>query len=65
MVPGGIWQGSILLPGSFGYALMGTTMSSGFDPTDYDHADQAVLTAAYPAFAAAIAARGHQADASR
>lgn len=61
-VPGGIWQGSILLPGSFGYALMGTTMSPGFDPTDHEHADQGALTAAYPAFAAAIAARSHPPD---
>lgn len=62
MVPGGIWQGSILLPGSFGYALMGTTMSLGFDPNDHDHADQATQTAAYPEFAAAIATRSHQSE---
>ncbi len=63
VVPGGLWQGSLVLPGAFGFALMGTTMSPGFHPEDYEHGDRATLTAAYPAFAAAIAARTNATDA--
>lgn len=57
VVPGGLWQGSLVLPGECDYALMGTTMSPGFHLEDYEPGDRASLTAAYPAFAAAIAAR--------
>ncbi len=60
VVPGGAWQGSILLPGDHGFALMGTTMSPGFDFADNEPGDQAAISAAYPAFAAAIASRIHQ-----
>lgn len=59
VVPGGSWQGSVILPGEHGFALMGTTMSPGYDVSDNEAAEQVVLTAAYPAFAAAIAARIH------
>src|SRR3954465_9562713 len=34
LVPGGVWQGSRLLKGGK-FALMGTTMSPGFDFADY------------------------------
>jgi predicted cupin superfamily sugar epimerase len=46
-VPGGVWQGSRLVPGGK-YALMGTTMAPGFDPADYEHGDRDRLIAAYP-----------------
>lgn len=46
-VPGGVWQGSRLVPGGK-YALMGTTMAPGFDPADYEHGDRDQLIAAYP-----------------
>lgn len=62
VVPGGAWQGSILLPGDHGFALMGTTMSPGYDFADNEPGDQAALTTAYPAFSAAIAARIHQTE---
>lgn len=62
VVPGNTWQGSIILPGDHGFALMGTTMSPGFDFADFEPGNQATLTAAYPAFAAEIAARTHQSE---
>lgn len=62
VVSGNTWQGSVLLPGDHGFALMGTTMSPGFDFADFEPGDQATLTAAYPEFEAAIAARTHQSD---
>lgn len=34
VVPGGVWQGSFLLPGGR-YALLGATMAPGFDYADY------------------------------
>ncbi|WP_313755775.1 cupin domain-containing protein [Tissierella sp.] len=38
VVKAGIWQGSRLIDGGE-YALMGTTMSPGFEESDYEHAD--------------------------
>lgn len=55
-VPGGCWQGSRLVAGG-GYALLGTTMSPGFDYADYVTGDRDKLTAAYPERATMIAAR--------
>ena len=50
-VPGSVWQGSRLAPGGrHGFALLGTTMSPGFDAADYEHGDRAVLIATYPTF---------------
>jgi hypothetical protein len=46
VVPRGTWQGSLLLPGGR-YALLGTTMTPGFEPSDYEHGDPDVLVAAY------------------
>lgn len=47
-VPTGVWQGSRLVDyGSF--ALMGTTMSPGFDFFDYIPADRELLIEKYPA----------------
>jgi predicted cupin superfamily sugar epimerase len=46
-VPGGVWQGSRLVAGG-AYALLGTTMSPGFDYADYVAGDRSALIAAYP-----------------
>lgn len=48
VVPRGVWQGSVLAAGAF--ALLGTTMAPGFDFSDYEAGDRAVLTLRYPAF---------------
>lgn len=51
LVPGGTWQGARLLPGGpHGFALLGTTMSPGFDFSDYRAGHRQELSAAYPAF---------------
>ena len=47
VVPGGVWQGSRLLPGGQ-YALLGTTMAPGFDYADYDTGSRGRLVAQYP-----------------
>ena len=52
-VPAGVWQGSRLL-GDGQVALMGTTMSPGFDMTDFEGAAKGQLEADYPDFAALI-----------
>jgi predicted cupin superfamily sugar epimerase len=54
VVPGGAWQGSRLAPGGT-LALMGTTMSPGFDPADFDEGIRDELSAQYPDYAALIA----------
>jgi predicted cupin superfamily sugar epimerase len=46
-VPRGIWQGSKLVPGGR-FALLGTTMSPGFDPADYEPGRRDDLTRAFP-----------------
>jgi YD repeat-containing protein len=48
VVPGGVWQGSILEPGGR-FALLGATMAPGFDYADYTNGDRRALTQAYPA----------------
>jgi predicted cupin superfamily sugar epimerase len=53
VVPRGVWQGSFLQAGEF--ALLGTTMAPGFDFSDYEAGDRAVLTSQYPSFAELIA----------
>ena len=53
-VPGGTWQGSRLAPGGK-FALLGTTMSPGFDPQDYEAGDRTKLSALYPKYAALVA----------
>ncbi len=42
VVKAGNWQGSRLVDGGE-YALMGTTMSPGFEPSDYEHAENPEL----------------------
>ena len=54
VVPGGAWQGCRLVPGGT-FALMGTTMSPGFDPADFDLGTEE-LSAQYPEYASPIAA---------
>jgi uncharacterized protein len=49
MVPRGIWQGSMLLPGGK-FALMGTTMAPGFDFSDYEAGNAEELCREYPVF---------------
>jgi uncharacterized protein len=46
VVPRGTWQGSLLRPGGR-YALLGTTMAPGFDPSDYEDGDPIALVEAY------------------
>jgi predicted cupin superfamily sugar epimerase len=53
VVRGNVWQGSKLAPGGK-WALLGTTMSPGFDPADYEHGEAAPLIAQYPDVAAKI-----------
>jgi predicted cupin superfamily sugar epimerase len=53
-VPGGMWQGSRLVPGGQ-YALLGTTMAPGFDSRDYESGRRDELSAQYPHHAPQIA----------
>ena len=55
VVPAGVWQGSRLIAGG-SFALLGTTMSPGFDPSDYHPGLRAELIAQYPQHAASIQA---------
>jgi uncharacterized protein len=54
VVPGGVWQGSRLVPGGK-FALLGTTMAPGFDPTDFELGARKELNTRYPAYAKLIA----------
>jgi predicted cupin superfamily sugar epimerase len=54
VVPGGAWQGSRLASGGK-FALMGTTMSPGFDPADFELGQRHELSARYPNHSALIA----------
>ena len=54
LVERGVWQGSRLIAGG-NYALLGCTVSPGFEYEDYDSAGRAALIAKWPAFAEAIA----------
>ena len=53
VVRGGVWQGCKLAPGGK-WALMGTTMSPGFDYADYQNGVRAELVDQYPDVADAI-----------
>lgn len=53
VVPGGVWQGSVLIE-SGSFALLGATMAPGFDYADYESADRVELTARYASEAAMI-----------
>jgi predicted cupin superfamily sugar epimerase len=52
-VPASVWQGTHLEPG-VEFALLGATVSPGFDYADYEQASRAALTARYPDFAGLI-----------
>jgi predicted cupin superfamily sugar epimerase len=54
VVRGGVWQGSRLRPGG-SYALLGTTMSPGFDYKDYETGSRETLTKLYPTYSTLIA----------
>jgi len=58
LVERGVWQGSRLLDGG-SWALLGCTVSPGFEYEDYDSASHEELTARWPAFAEKIAALTH------
>ena len=54
VVERGVWQGSRLVEG--GWALLGCTVSPGFEFEDYEAGDRAELSAGWPEFAGEIAA---------
>jgi len=54
VVPRNVWQGSRLVSGG-AWALLGCTVSPGFDFADYEAGARAELTAEWPRFAAMIA----------
>jgi hypothetical protein len=54
VVPGGVWQGSLLEPGG-AFALLGATMAPGFDYADYETGYRAPLSEQYPRVADQIA----------
>ena len=58
LVPGGVWQGSVLEPGG-AYALLGCTVAPGFDYEDYESGRRDELLAAYPEFADLIRRLSH------
>jgi uncharacterized protein len=53
VVRGGVWQGCRLAPGGK-WALLGTTMSPGFDYADYETGVREELVAQYPGMAEKI-----------
>jgi predicted cupin superfamily sugar epimerase len=53
-----VWQGARLIDGG-SWALLGCTVSPGFEYEDYDTGKRAELTANWPAFAAKIVALTH------
>lgn len=55
LVPAGVWQGMKLVAGGR-FALLGTTVSPGFDVADFELGRRETLAAGYPAFSERIAA---------
>lgn len=55
VAPRDVWQATRLVGGGR-WALLGTTMAPGFDPTDYEAGRRQELAATYPDVAEAIAA---------
>lgn len=47
IVPAGVWQGTRLRAGG-AWALLGTTVSPGFEFEDYEHGARAELVARFP-----------------
>jgi predicted cupin superfamily sugar epimerase len=60
-VPRGVWQGSRLVPGGR-WALLGCTVSPGFEFEDYEAGSRAGLTAQWPQYADRISALTRQAE---
>ncbi len=58
VVERGVWQGSRLVAGG-SWALLGCTVSPGFEYEDYDSATREELTQRWPTFAEKIAALTH------
>jgi len=58
LVDRGVWQGSRLVAGGE-WALLGCTVSPGFEYEDYDSASRDELTARWPSFAEMIASLTH------
>jgi len=54
LVPGGVWQGSRLAGDKHGFALMGTTVTPGFDFDDFSRGDRNELITQYPDHAGMI-----------
>jgi hypothetical protein len=57
VIPGGVWQGSVRVPGAFGWSLIGATMAPGFEYADYTRGEREILSQTWPTFAGAIADR--------
>lgn len=55
LVPAGVWQGARVKPGG-SYALVGATVSPGFDYNDFEIGDRDELVTEYPECAALIEA---------
>lgn len=55
LVPAGVWQGVRVKPGG-SYALVGATVSPGFDFADFAHGDRAALIAQFPSASELITA---------
>jgi predicted cupin superfamily sugar epimerase len=55
VVPAGVWQGARLRDGG-AWALLGTTVSPGFEFEDYEHGERAALIERYPSWRAQIEA---------
>lgn len=55
LVPGGVWQGVRVQPGGR-YALVGATVTPGFDFADFSMGDRAELIGCYPQAAELITA---------
>ncbi len=53
VVPKGVWQGARLLPGGR-FALLGTTVSPGFEFSDYEKGERDSLLRSYPRFSSQI-----------
>ena len=47
VVPHGVWQGARLVPGGE-FALLGCTVSPGFEYADYESGSRQFLSGAYP-----------------
>jgi predicted cupin superfamily sugar epimerase len=50
VVPGGVWQGSRLAPNNESFALLGATITPGFEFKDYEHGVRDKLIESHPDF---------------